>query len=632
MLAALLGALSLFAAAPAAAQINVWSATLTVADVIPGFITGCDNDTSGSGCDDATVLMDDEFNYGGTDYTIIFLAVSSGQLTITLASEQNWDLLGGLTLHVGSSTFALADAVESSSAPNERSWPNTGLTWTVGTPVQLKLTAEGYAVTLTADNLRPAEGSTVTVTATLNQGAPAGGAKFHFIKARGSALAGQDFTWSAEDRTHCQSNRPCNPIFTEDIEVDEGETMFTATLEVTDDGLAEPDETIEITVRGSLTMINDPRLTLTIPASGGRTDNTPTDTTTDTPTDRQPPTGSGPSPGGPSDPVPSGDATLSSLEISGALFNFDPGTDTYTVDVPYDVTSVTVTPMASDTEAGITVNGETVVSGEEISIDLDDEGETTIEIVVTAEDGTQKTYTVTVMSCPREDRKVLENFYKALGGDTWHEDRNWNSPNPLGQWFGVETEDGSVISLRLPNNGLSGDMPTKELLCLELKELALWDNDGLSGEVPQELVLAVERAALRAVAAALSLNTEWFESYENPYDFSGWDSGVSQDAEDRVTELDFRDTEEIEGMIPAVLLEQLGRLGTLYLNCTISVEGDAPAGVNVKEVCEEQEPEEPQKAGGGGCALITGSGDLPVFGLFLMALLVFAVLGRSRAR
>ena len=338
--------------------------------------------------------------------------------------------------------------------------------------------------------------------------------------------------------------------------------------------------------------------------------------------------------GGTPSPALSGDASLNTLGIEGISPDFDPDTYTYTLNA-YSISSLTLTPTANHENAEITVNGETIESGSSATVPLDDDGETTITIVVTAEDGTTtRTYEITVTHCG-EEREDLVRFYEKTGGEDWSDNENWNSEEPLGQWFGVETnEDDEVISLRLPDNGLSGETP-RELLCLsELVELALWDNDSLSGEVPEELVLAVERAALRDVAVALSLNTEWFESYENPYDFSGWDSGVETDDDGRVTELDFSDTEEIEGTIPAVLLEQLRRLGTLYVNCTVSVEGDTPAEVNVEEVCEEPEPpKEPEEpSGGGGCALSSGSGDSPVFGLFLMTLLVFAVLGRKRAR
>ena len=326
------------------------------------------------------------------------------------------------------------------------------------------------------------------------------------------------------------------------------------------------------------------------------------------------------------------DASLGSIEISPGELAFNPMDLSYEVALGYGPESVTVTPETSNPLASVKINGEDAVSGEDKEITLNEEEPTIIRIEVTSRDGTMtRTYGITVTRCGAQ-REDLERFYEKTGGEDWSDNENWTSEEPPGQWFGVETnEDDEVISLRLPGNGLSGETP-RELLCLsELVELALWDNDGLSGEVPQELALAVERAALRDVAEALSLNTEWFEDYEDPYDFSGWDSGVTTDDDGRVTELDFSDTEEIEGTIPAVLLEQLKRLGTLYLNCTISVEGDAPAGVNVKEVCEEPEPPE-EPSGGGGCALGSGSGDSPVFGLFLVTLLVFAALGRKRER
>ena len=147
----------------------------------------------------------------------------------------------------------------------------------------------------------------------------------------------------------------------------------------------------------------------------------------------------------------------------------------------------------------------------------------------------------------------------------------------MGQWFGVDTdEDGEVLSLRLADNNLSGQMPTEELLCLnedtdtELKELALWDNDGLSGEEPDELVLAVERAVLRDVAEDLSLNTQWFEDYEDPFNFSDWHGGVTTDDDGRVTELDFTG-EDITGEIPqsVFVLEKLTAIDT---GCKVTVD------------------------------------------------------------
>ena len=59
----------------------------------------------------------------------------------------------------------------------------------------------------------------------------------HFIKVRGSARAGVDFTWSpAHPNTDISTA-------TNDITIAAGETTFTATLAVNVDGVAEDEET-----------------------------------------------------------------------------------------------------------------------------------------------------------------------------------------------------------------------------------------------------------------------------------------------------------------------------------------------------------------------------------------------------
>ena len=59
---------------------------------------------------------------------------------------------------------------------------------------------------------------------------------------------------------------------------------------------------------------------------------------------------------------------------------------------------------------------------------------------------------------------------------------------------------------------------------------------------------------LRDVAVALSLNTQWFEDYEDPFNFSDWHGGVTTDDDGRVTELDFTG-EGITGEIPQSVFE-----------------------------------------------------------------------------
>ena len=342
-------------------------------------------------------------------------------------------------------------------------------------------------------------------------------------------------------------------------------------------------------------------------------------------------------------PLPEGcsDASLRNIEISPGELEFDPMNRSYEVPVGYGPESVTVTPTASESEAVITVNGETVQSGSPSTVALEDDGETEIEIVVTAEDGmTTRTYEITVTRCGADDIWALSRFYEAVGGEGWNDNTNWNSQEPLDRWFGVGTdEDGRVISLDLEGNGLSGKTP-RELVCLsEIKELALWDNE-LSGEVPQELALAVERAVLRDVAEALSLNPGWFDDYEDPFNFSDWHMGVTTDDDERVTELDFTG-EDITGEIPGSVFE-LERLTAIETGCEVTLEVEAPERVSVMpdecpeetppEDMEEMEEEEMAASRGGGCALSQGDSSVSGFGLFLVTILVFAVLGRKRYR
>ena len=394
-----------------------------------------------------------------------------------------------------------------------------------------------------------------------------------------------------------------------------------------------------------------------------------------------------------------GSTSTNGSTFSGTLNigTFTAATTSYTASVASNVTHVKLTPTKAHTAASIKVGKtgslssvtSTQSSG---AIALGAAGTSTdIKVVVTAENGTTKEYTVMVARaagtttttktptggtptggtptggtptggtptggtptggtptggggpspgepsdlappsdtptpCGENDREDLESFYEASGGVDWHEDENWNSEEPLGEWHGVGTEDGSVVSLRLSDNNLSGDMPAEELLCLkeQLVELALWGNE-LSGEVPEKLVLAVERAVLRDIAEMLNLNPQWFEDYEEPFEFEYWHEGVMTDDEGRVTELDFTG-EDITGEIPESVY-QLSELEMISTGCGVTLEAPAPEGVSV--IMPDDCAEETADSGGGGCAL--GSGDPSVFGLFLVTLLAFAVLGRARAR
>jgi gliding motility-associated-like protein len=100
----------------------------------------------------------------------------------------------------------------------------------------------------------------------------------------------------------------------------------------------------------------------------------------------------------------SSNANLSNLAVSGGTLApvFASGTVSYTTMVANATTSVTITPTISDLTATIKVNGTTVASGTASGgIALGAEGSTTtITTVVTAQDGTTKTYSVAVKRAP----------------------------------------------------------------------------------------------------------------------------------------------------------------------------------------------------------------------------------------
>ena len=134
-------------------QITVWSATMTVGRVNPASVG---YNSLSANLEDMGSLDDTTFSLGGTDYTIRALFGGSFQLQINL--EDN-NLLGDaandLVFHVGTQTYAFADATYSSSQ-NAYAWLDNVPTWPEGDSVQLKIigpsppNAYGYRTIWTA--------------------------------------------------------------------------------------------------------------------------------------------------------------------------------------------------------------------------------------------------------------------------------------------------------------------------------------------------------------------------------------------------------------------------------------------------------------------------------------------------
>ena len=131
------------------------TATLTPGNL--GGYYGCDNDIASAHCSTATLLSDDDFTHGSTDYSVTGLYVSGGRLTIKLTPNITSASNAALSLVVGSSnSFAFADGGTISGA---RVWSSTGLTWTSGTAVNVKITATNTAPTVA--NAIPDQAATV---------------------------------------------------------------------------------------------------------------------------------------------------------------------------------------------------------------------------------------------------------------------------------------------------------------------------------------------------------------------------------------------------------------------------------------------------------------------------------------
>ena len=166
---ALLAAAALLAlAAPAQAQTEVWTATLTPHDLSSG-ILGCSNGVQNARCSSTSVLSEDSFNYDSTDYniTVLFLR-PSGRFELTVDADIT-TATAALTLVVGSTSLVLADA--DTITTRRRLWDSSGVSLTVGTDITVKLTAASTNAAPTVANV--IQDQTATVGTALNFAFPA---------------------------------------------------------------------------------------------------------------------------------------------------------------------------------------------------------------------------------------------------------------------------------------------------------------------------------------------------------------------------------------------------------------------------------------------------------------------------
>ena len=105
----------------------------------------------------------------------------------------------------------------------------------------------------------------------------------------------------------------------------------------------------------------------------------------------------------------------------------------------------------------------------------------------TATPTTTPTATPTVNASSATDRAALVALYNATDGANWETNTNWNSTEPIGDWYGVTTNaNGRVTRLYLVGNELDGSIPSALGNLSYLVYLSFGSND-LSGSIPSQL-------------------------------------------------------------------------------------------------------------------------------------------------
>ena len=394
------GCCASLSAAPAQAQTNFWSATLTVDQ--SDFYFGCDNnDSRQDNCSIASVLTDDDFIYKGITYTIEALYFAENSLNLAF-SKNNVDLtysqiqaaLGSLVLNVPGAALKIKDAIDQDAGVvvtgviSLRYEPTKD--WTDGLKVSLSLT--GPDATLSA-----LTGNTST--------------------------DGSSFTGTLNISTFASSTTS----YTATVENTVTHVKLTPTVNDSDATVNDSDATVKVGKQGSsLTTVSSGSASSAIALAVGSNalkvevtaeDGTTTQTYTVTVTRQA---------------AASTDATLSALtgntSTDGSSFTgtlnigtFASSTTSYTATVENTVTHVKLTPTVNDSDATVKVGKQgssltTVSSGSASSAIALAVGSNALKVEVTAEDGTTtQTYTVTVT---RQAAASTDATLSALTGNT----------------------------------------------------------------------------------------------------------------------------------------------------------------------------------------------------------------------
>ncbi len=112
----------------------------------------------------------------------------------------------------------------------------------------------------------------------------------------------------------------------------------------------------------------------------------------------------------------------------------------------------------------------------------------------------------------QQDRNALIGLYNATDGANWTHNDNWNTSQPVYNWYGVKVVGDRIIELNLSENNLNGTLPSSIGDMSELRKLDLSRNDGnlfpgnLHGNIPPEIGNLNKLEELKIEIANLSGN------------------------------------------------------------------------------------------------------------------------------
>ena len=160
---------------PGTSAFTVWananeilSATLTVQDTGSGFL-GCSDNPSppfGDECSISSTLTAVAFSYDGTDYEVKIIELKAGTLDFQTNRNLKLVTVRDLTLKVGATSFAFADATHLGDGLR---WTNTGLTWSQGETIALSI-GGGTAQTVSTAALSGTSGIALTLSPAFRPG------------------------------------------------------------------------------------------------------------------------------------------------------------------------------------------------------------------------------------------------------------------------------------------------------------------------------------------------------------------------------------------------------------------------------------------------------------------------------